>query len=663
MRLINTRTLAMHDFVGRPPGYAILSHTWGKGEVTFQDFYYPESRERLRGFAKIKAACQQAQRENIGYAWVDSCCIDKTSSSELGEAINSMFKWYRDAAVCYAFLEDITLEDVPLYKGDTGLSTTATIGFGHSKWFTRGWTLQELIAPQRVDFYNQKWQKIGEKRAMSEALARTTGIDAFILNGTGDLQQVSVGRRMSWAAGRETERPEDIAYSLLGLFDANIPLIYGEGTRAFLRLQEKILEQADDHTIFAWRGTTSDGYALNNRDRGCGLFAASPNDFQNFLSGPQLVEPRSSEKAVTVRSADNLARIWGSKMPSDPITKTHKGIRITSKVKDLRYPWAKRDLILLLLNCCFDGDPKAAAGIYLKRQGENHYVRIRASEVASVHPDSTHTISTVYGLGSVADIQHHHYADQWTTSTRILGEMAEAGTLGRDASLVRDEYRDAFHIPRSSFSIYGMLEAFYLDRIWTVDGLGLWRSFLLNPREHSGDLVLKTHSRFNTALVFASRSGKYNLFIFLGTHPVQAEGSAYTYGTCSHYLSAICLSAEQAAQLHSRFISNGFRNHETRATMRAQDFDMGVVLRVPCGQSLLRVAANSTILYGIPMHRLRISWAFLLSDVARFLARGPAIIIYLTGLLYVFILMSNPSSERDPDPSRQYEGSRTFPTA
>ncbi|KAH6880362.1 heterokaryon incompatibility protein-domain-containing protein, partial [Thelonectria olida] len=276
MRLINTRTLKMQEFISRPPPYAILSHTWGKGEVSIQDFHSLPLREKKQGFSKIKATCQQARNQGLDYAWVDTCCIDKTSSSDLGEAINSMFKWYRDSAVCYAFLEDIPSEDS---TPDETTRNTTTLGFGHSRWFTRGWTLQELIAPSRVEFYNRSWQQIGGKKELATSLATATGIDAFILDGTGDLGQVSVGRRMSWAVDRETAREEDIAYSLLGIFNVNMALIYGEGARAFLRLQEKILQHSDDHTIFAWRGSP----LSVNREEARGLFATSPNEFRNFL--------------------------------------------------------------------------------------------------------------------------------------------------------------------------------------------------------------------------------------------------------------------------------------------------------------------------------------------------------------------------------------------
>lgn len=634
MRLVNTRTLAIHEFVGRPPPYAILSHTWGEREVTLQDFHKLRSRERLHGFAKIRDACKLAQKQGLGYAWIDTCCIDKTSSAELSEAINSMFKWYRDAEICYAYLEDIDhqLDGVKrrgASKASGGTTTTqGPLGFGHSRWFSRGWTLQELIAPTNVEFYDRNWNRIGDKATMRDALAKATGIDAFILDGTADLEQVSVGRRMSWAVGRETKRDEDMAYSLLGIFNANIPLIYGEGaTRAFVRLQEKILQQTDDHTIFAWRADPSDG----NDSEARGLFATSPNDFRNFqsvsrrLSGSNIssVGPATPPWSFPV---DNLARIWGSGMPQDPITKTNKGIHITSKIKDLRQPWAPRDLIILLLNCCFNGDPKAAAGIYLKRQGESHYVRIRASEIATVHPESTHIVASVYGLGSVTDIHHHHYDQPWTTSSRILGELSENRGSGTQAMQVREEYRDAVHIPRRSFRLYGLLGSFFLDRIWTVDARGLWRAFLFNPKDHAGDLVLKTHEKFKTALVFTSRTRKENIFIFVGTHTATPDGST------AHILNAICLTGSQAASLHGRFIRKGFGTSQVRTAMKVPSGDGASrrrIVPVLGRTSKLRITTSPTKLYDIPMQRLTISWASLLADSARFSIKAPAIITYL----------------------------------
>ena len=173
--------------------------------------------------------------------WIDTCCIDKSSSSELSEAINSMFRYYSDAEVCYAFLSDVNPDDVAYSLPDK---------FKASRWFTRGWTLQELIAPGVVEFYNSKWESIGSREKLLDLVVDITGISESYF-ATGDLTKFSAAEKLSWAAERTTTRTEDVAYSLLGLLDINMPLLYGEGTRAFLRLQEEILRQYADDSIFA----------------------------------------------------------------------------------------------------------------------------------------------------------------------------------------------------------------------------------------------------------------------------------------------------------------------------------------------------------------------------------------------------------------------------
>ncbi|OJJ34652.1 hypothetical protein ASPWEDRAFT_109715, partial [Aspergillus wentii DTO 134E9] len=215
--------------------YAILSHTWNEEEVTFQEILTGRPVPK-KGFQKIKDCCARARQDGIEYAWVDTCCIDKTSSAELSEAINSMYRWYENAVVCYTYLVDIEDESE----------------IAASRWFTRGWTLQELIAPLNMLFFNKSWMFLGTKDGLRDTLALLTGIPPGVLSGQDDLDSISVAQRLSWAAFRVTTRPEDRAYSLLGIFGINMPLIYGEGGRAFIRLQEEILKVFDDQTIFAW---------------------------------------------------------------------------------------------------------------------------------------------------------------------------------------------------------------------------------------------------------------------------------------------------------------------------------------------------------------------------------------------------------------------------
>jgi len=279
------------------PTYAILSHTWGEEEVTFQDIQalgrskwsraVSQTRfaiQAKRGLVKIQRAAALAAKHGYGYIWVDTCCIDKTSSAELSEAINSMYRWYKRASVCYTYMEDVK-------HGchDSG-GRLFHLQCQHSRWFRRGWTLQELIAPGDVMFYGADWGYLGSKAHDEDiriSLAFITGIDVRILEGIIQPSEVSIATRMKWASRRETTRLEDMAYSLMGLFNVNMPLLYGEGGKAFIRLQEEILKGSNDHSIFTWKKpkfATTDGLS--------GLLAETPqhfSDVENYRPMPYSV--------------------------------------------------------------------------------------------------------------------------------------------------------------------------------------------------------------------------------------------------------------------------------------------------------------------------------------------------------------------------------------
>ncbi|OLN81921.1 Vegetative incompatibility protein HET-E-1-like protein 18 [Colletotrichum chlorophyti] len=270
MRLLDTTTLQLTEFIGEQlPRYAILSHTWAHDEVLFQDLQHDPSAKA--GWTKVLAACQLARDRGYSWIWIDTCCIDKSSSSELSEAINSMFRWYRDADMCFAYLSDVP-------HTEPGTAECNAV-FSASRWFTRGWTLQELLAPSSLDFYSSDWRRIASRRRLSDVIERTTGIHAAYLSGH-PLRNSSVAARMSWASNRETTRPEDMAYALLGIFDVNMPLIYGEGAKAFRRLQETILRDVDDQSLFAW-GPVYEGDASGVLDKTTlPLFAEEPSWFR-----------------------------------------------------------------------------------------------------------------------------------------------------------------------------------------------------------------------------------------------------------------------------------------------------------------------------------------------------------------------------------------------
>ncbi|GKT52583.1 velvet complex subunit B [Colletotrichum spaethianum] len=253
MRLLHTARLEIVYFAADIPPYAILSHTWEDEEVTFQDVQSSETAKQMRGYAKLQKICSVASSHGFEYIWVDSCCIDKTSSAELSEAINSMFRWYREAHICYAYLSDVSSMSFSLQSTETQGGCNTAEDIRSSRWFTRGWTLQELIAPKMVHFYNQNWSFIGTRNESAQVLAMITSIPDSILIG-GELSRAPINQRMHWVASRQTTRPEDIAYCLLGIFDVHMPLLYGEGRqKAFRRLQEEIIRTSDDLSIYLWR--------------------------------------------------------------------------------------------------------------------------------------------------------------------------------------------------------------------------------------------------------------------------------------------------------------------------------------------------------------------------------------------------------------------------
>ena len=278
MRLLHSETLQFREFFERDvPKYAILSHRWGDKEVSFQEMEQNRVSDGP-GIEKINGCCRQACQDGLEWVWVDTCCIDKKSSAELTEAINSMFGWYGSAKVCFVYLSDVTSPD----------KTESLRQFERSQWFTRGWTLQELLAPQHSIFFNAMWEPIGTKEDLSSCLAGITNIDTTLL-GTDDVERAlkgkSVAQRMSWAATRVTTRIEDEAYCLLGIFDINMPLLYGEGVRAFRRLQLEIIKESNDESIFAWGLDVARPHHMEGLPRSMSgpysVLAASPQDFLN----------------------------------------------------------------------------------------------------------------------------------------------------------------------------------------------------------------------------------------------------------------------------------------------------------------------------------------------------------------------------------------------
>lgn len=298
MRLINTTTIQLEEFFNKDvPDYAILSHRWEYEEVTLEDF--KDSREKdMVGYSKIQRCCSQALLDGWHYAWVDTCCIDKSSSAELSEAINSMFKWYKNSRVCYAYLSDVPTREMLEDHCREGSA------FRLSEWFKRGWTLQELLAPEIMVFFDQSWREIGTKLMLRQVLSSITRINHLL-----NYNQASVAQKFSWASERRTTRIEDQAYSLMGIFQINMPLIYGEGHNAFLRLQLEIIRNSDDESIFAWTVPWTSDY---------------PGE---MISGLLATSPAAFSDSGTICHNETL-KIFTEDEPRAPYSMTNKGLHI-----------------------------------------------------------------------------------------------------------------------------------------------------------------------------------------------------------------------------------------------------------------------------------------------------------------------------------------------
>lgn len=357
MRLLNSSSVELEHFESDKsvPKYAIFSHTWEAEEVLFADMGKSTAVGKA-GYKKLRYACKQALTDGHKYVWIDTCCIDKSSSAELSQAINSMYSWYQKAEECYVYLADVPAK-VPVLIG--------------SRWFTRGWTLQELIAPSNLTFYSGDWAKLGTKKGLRNILAERTGIDVDILTGVKGLRSASVARRMSWACNRETTRTEDEAYCLMGLFDVNMPMLYGEGQKAFIRLQEEIMKSSDDQSLFAWIDSSA------GPDSYHGLLAKSPKSFEN------------TGNIVPYRDWELNTPFWMS----------NKGLRINLHLS--RY---EEDLYVAALDCPAPPNYEGFLGIYLKRitTGDRQYARVKAQNLCRLEEQGS--VETVYVRQSPSSI-------------------------------------------------------------------------------------------------------------------------------------------------------------------------------------------------------------------------------------------------------------------
>ena len=326
MRLINVHTFKQADRFkdNRIPPYAILSHRWGENEISYQDFlnntkdfidttkaFFNTIKDFLNttknflstakdtpntGFTKVARACSQAKQTGLDWIWIDTCCIDKTSSAELSTSINSMFRWYRDAQVCFAYLDDVNT------LGEDKVEDQIL----KSRWFTRGWTLQEMLASRNMQFFDANWVSLGSRSQLSAVISKATRISPEHLE---DFSGASVAQKMSWIADRVTTEEEDMAYCMLGIFDLNMYPMYGEGKKAFIRLQEMIISSIPDESVFAWR---------SDKIGSSGLLAPWPDCFKD--SGDIVLLPEETR----IREAYQMTA-QGLRFPA-PITEYSRDI-------------------------------------------------------------------------------------------------------------------------------------------------------------------------------------------------------------------------------------------------------------------------------------------------------------------------------------------------
>ena len=343
MRLLHTTAAKLKDFSDTEiPPYAILSHRWEDEEVLFKDIESDNWKQKA-GASKVIGCCQKAAEFGFDWVWIDTCSIDKSSSAELQEAINSMYFWYQNAVKCIVYLSDVSCVE---------MSDNAEPSFAKSLWFTRGWTLQEIIAPIEIEFFDREWNSIGTKLELIGELRSITGIDTNILNGRDEVQTASIAKRMSWAAHRTTTRIEDQAYCLLGIFGVNMPMLYGEREAAFIRLQEEIMKYSDDHSLFAWESAECQWM--------------KPFKYPNFLGrhrGLLAESPLEFAKSRHIRPNRRYEE-------SAPYAMTNKGLSIDLNIKNLAFAPNEQEMgLVAVLDCVNEARTPTAVAILLSQVG------------------------------------------------------------------------------------------------------------------------------------------------------------------------------------------------------------------------------------------------------------------------------------------------------
>jgi hypothetical protein len=478
MRLIDVKTLELQSFNDNDiPKYAILSHTWGPDEVSYQEMTWinrikafssslsqpsppasisssgqdeqsavmlasmemllrgswnpgadsngmtKEDLLKRSGYSKIVKAAKIAKRLGYFWIWIDTCCIDKSSSAELQEAINSMYRWYRQAGACIVYLSDVSRPTAENFRTLSGYAQTAILS---CRWLKRGWTLQELVASNFCNFYYQDWKLMGSKSYFLKELSHATGIPTSVLEDPRAVHDVSVAERMSWASNRETTRLEDIGYCLLGLFDIQMPLLYGEGNKAFIRLQEEILRTTDDYSLFAWSATASENSTYR------GLLARSPSEFRHCGS----IDRETISSTFPISSTPIGLQVQLEFLPDpDDLTRVYAMIRARN---------SKQQRLAIQLKC-FDGSMQ--------------YARVNAGSLVALDDESPGQLKTIYvrqKLSIPADFATTDFGQFYFRRRITKHSMALVRIIGVSHPALWDQETCTYRIYRSTVETIGI---------------------------------------------------------------------------------------------------------------------------------------------------------------------------------------------------------------
>ena len=524
MRLLHTTTIKLSSFDGDDsiPPYAILSHTWGNAEISFHDLSnYAESElNESDGYKKIRSCCALAADEGHEYVWIDTCCIDKNSSAELSEAINSMYRWYQKAKICYAYLADVRIGD-----HDLGGSKVEE-AFGKSRWFTRGWTLQELLAPKDVFFYDQNWQKLGSKSSLEEQISFVTGIQRAHIH---DINGASAAQKMSWASKRQTRRVEDVSYSLMGIFDVNMPLLYGEGKKAFLRLQHEIVKISNDESLFAW----TDGGLVES-----GLFAQSPKAFAKS----EYIVPFNSEDYRYIHRAPYMVTNRGL-----AIETLHSRDGSSTFVLDRRFA-------ILPLNCgrqpgigyVRDEDDQLAIG--LENVSRDEFVRFSPGELDRLPWEDTGSVRLAYVRPGFIPYDSHG---------QRLSLFIDGSSLSKCMLIIADCYHCSMESQR------GIASGETLVRITLRHGESFAALLSYHSGEYLGIIIRAAESTLSISLIEVSSLQNFDRemdeYKCRQIHPSSADPAPFRLKDCSCVSVALREKKVGASQKHflAEFVLTG----------------------------------------------------------------------------------------------------------